>query len=90
MGEEEGGDEDMPAVLILTEDNDDSSETSVETEASVKSSEHFPNDGVYPKGKMIQQLNQMTTKISRRKMNWLKRKINNQMRHHLHSRDDLV
>ena len=33
----EVGDEDMPTVPILTDDNDDGSETSDDTEASVES-----------------------------------------------------
>ena len=48
VGGEEVGDEDMPAVPILTDNNDDGSETRDDTEASVKSSEHLPNDGGEP------------------------------------------
>ena len=40
----------MIKLKILTDDNDDSSETGDDTEASVKSSEHFPNDEGEPEG----------------------------------------
>ena len=49
MGGEEVGDEDIPIVPILTDENDDGTKTSDDTEISDESSEHIPKDENDPK-----------------------------------------
>ena len=42
VGGEEVGDEEIPIVPILIDENNDGSDTSEDTESSVESSQHFP------------------------------------------------
>ena len=91
--EEVGGevsDKDIPIVTILTDENNDGSDTSDNTETSVESSEQIPGDEDEPEGEFDTTVEPDDDEYEQEEMYWLKRKINNQMRHHIHPHHDLV